>query len=84
VTSIVHQTSKYGSSSSPPPPERGSQTITITAAGLAKREQARRCWQQARQRLNDRLRPGRVAALHALIDESLGLLDADLDEATDD
>ena len=59
-------------------------TITITAAGRAKREQARRSWQQAQQRLNERLGPGRVAALHALIDESLGLLDADLEGETDD
>lgn len=59
-------------------------TIAITAAGRAKREQARRSWQQAQQRLNDRLGPGRVAALHALIDESLDLLDADLEGETDD
>lgn len=58
-------------------------TITITAAGRAKREQARRSWQQAQQRLDDRLGSGRVAALHALIDESLDLLDADLDGETD-
>ena len=53
-----------------------SRTITITPAGRALREAARSDWQRAQKGLEARLGPDRVIALHALIDESLALLDA--------
>ena len=51
-----------------------SRLVTITQSGNAKRMQARRHWQQAQQKLDARLGPERVTALHALIEESLALL----------
>ncbi len=53
-----------------------SRTVSITDAGRALREQARRRWRLAQDRLNHTLGEQRVAALHALIQESLNLLDA--------
>jgi DNA-binding MarR family transcriptional regulator len=60
-----------------------SRTVSITAEGRALREQARRRWRQAQDRLNLSLGEQRVAALHALIQESLPLL-ADSHPETDD
>jgi DNA-binding MarR family transcriptional regulator len=57
-------------------PDARSRAITITAAGRARREVARGDWQRAQKALEARLGPARVDALHALIDESLALLDA--------
>src|SRR4051812_24398111 len=51
-----------------------SRTVGITAAGRAKREEARHRWKAAQEGLNDILGAGRVVALHALINESLELL----------
>ncbi|MDN4587100.1 MarR family transcriptional regulator [Xenophilus aerolatus] len=51
-----------------------SRLIHITAAGRAKRDEARALWQQAQRSLNDRLGLVRVAQLHALIDEALDVL----------
>ena len=55
-------------------PDARSRQIRITPAGEAKRREARQHWRQAQDVLNDRLGLERVAALHALIDESLALL----------
>lgn len=51
-----------------------SRLIHITAAGHAKRDEARALWQQAQRSLNERLGLVRVAQLHALIDEALDVL----------
>jgi DNA-binding MarR family transcriptional regulator len=55
-------------------PDARSRTVSITAAGEAKRHEARQHWRLAQESLNERLGVERVAALHALIDESLALL----------
>ena len=49
--------------------------MRLTEAGAAKRREAQRHWKGAQLALNARLGEARVAALHALIDESLALLD---------
>lgn len=56
-----------------------SRTITLTDAGREKRREAQRHWKVAQTRLNDTLGMQRVAALHALADESLALLSAGTD-----
>jgi len=60
-----------------------SRTVQLTPAGTALRNQARLRWHQAQQRLNATLGEPRVAALHALIQESLTLLAAAGPEPTD-
>ena len=60
-----------------------SRMVEITESGRALREQARRHWHKAQDRLNRRLSVQRVAALHGLIQESLELL-ADQGAATAD
>ena len=57
-----------------------SRRISVTEAGKAKRAEGQRAWKQAQLALNARLGPERVAAMHALLDECLDLLDADDDE----
>ncbi len=59
-----------------PGPDGRSRTLRITPAGAALREQARARWHRAQLALNARLGDDRVAALHALIQESLQLLAA--------
>lgn len=54
-----------------------SRSVSLTPLGLKKRQEARRHWRIAQEALNERLGPERVAALHALIDESLAMLDED-------
>lgn len=54
-----------------------SRSVSITAAGHSKRDEARRHWKVAQESLNSRLGAGRVLALHALINESLELLAED-------
>jgi len=51
-----------------------SRAVSLTPAGAAKREQAKQCWRQAQNQLNQALGEQRVAALHGLIQESLPLL----------
>jgi DNA-binding MarR family transcriptional regulator len=51
-----------------------SRTVVLTAAGRAKREEARVRWKVAQEQLNALLGVGRVLALHNLINESLELL----------
>lgn len=51
-----------------------SRQVAITEAGRAKRAEAQRLWKRAQLALNERLGVERVAALHALIDDSLVLI----------
>ncbi|EJL88408.1 transcriptional regulator [Polaromonas sp. CF318] len=51
-----------------------SRTVVLTAAGRAKREEARARWKAAQEQLNVLLGAERVLALHALVNESLELL----------
>ena len=51
-----------------------SRLVQATGAGQEKRREAQRHWKVAQQTLNAQLGIGRVAALHALIDESLAIL----------
>ena len=53
-----------------------SHLIEATDAGRALRTEAQRAWKQAQLALNARLGPQRVAALHALIDDCMAVLDA--------
>jgi DNA-binding MarR family transcriptional regulator len=53
-----------------------SRIARATPDGVALRAQAQRAWKAAQLSLNAQLGPARVAALHALLDESLGLMDA--------
>jgi DNA-binding MarR family transcriptional regulator len=52
-----------------------SRLVEATEAGRAKRAEGQRAWKQAQLALNDRLGTGRVAALHALLDDCLAVLD---------
>jgi DNA-binding MarR family transcriptional regulator len=58
-----------------------SRLVEATDEGRAKRTEAQRAWKQAQLALNARLGSKRVAALHALIDDCMGLLAED-DEAS--
>lgn len=51
-----------------------SRLVEATEAGDEKRREAQRHWKVAQQTLNEQLGIERVAALHALIDDSLALL----------
>ncbi|MET0541464.1 MAG: MarR family winged helix-turn-helix transcriptional regulator [Variovorax sp.] len=51
-----------------------SRLIAITDAGRAKRAEAQRHWREAQEGLNELLGVERVLALHALLDESLEVL----------
>lgn len=52
-----------------------SRLVEATDAGRALREQAQKAWKRAQTALNERLGVQRVAALHALLDECLPLLE---------
>jgi DNA-binding MarR family transcriptional regulator len=52
-------------------PDGRSRSVAITEAGRAKREEAKRHWKSAQERINSMLGVERVLALHTLIDESL-------------
>ena len=54
-----------------------SRLVSITPAGIVKRGEGQKHWKVAQRTLNERLGIGRVLALHALIDDSLGLLGVD-------
>lgn len=58
-----------------------SRSVVATEAGRAKRAEAQRAWKQAQLALNARLGNERVAALHALLDDCLAVLE---DGETDD
>lgn len=53
-----------------------SRSVQITDAGRAKRQEAQRHWRIAQEALNERLGAAHVLALHALLDETVQLLDA--------
>jgi DNA-binding MarR family transcriptional regulator len=53
-----------------------SRLARLTAPGKDKLDEAHACWKRAQLALQDRLGIERVAALHALMDESLVLLEA--------
>lgn len=55
-------------------PDGRSRSVAITAAGRDKRAEAQRRWRVAQESINTLLGVERVVALHALVDESLGLL----------
>lgn len=55
-------------------PDARSRLVHLTGAGREKRTEAQRHWKAAQFKLNEKLGESRVAALHALIDESLALL----------
>src|SRR5690606_27539803 len=59
-----------------PGPDARSWLIQATPEGQAKRSEAQRRWRAAQETVNQRLGAERVIALHALIDESLALLDS--------
>lgn len=59
-----------------------SRSVAATEAGRAVRAQAQRAWKRAQLALNERLGEARVAALHALLDECLALMN-DAGEAPD-
>ena len=61
-----------------------SRCVSATDAGRAKRGEAQREWQRAQLALNDRLGAARVARLHDLLDECLGLINAPADFSTGD
>lgn len=54
-----------------------SRSVQITDAGRAKRQEAQRHWRVAQDELNERLGADRVMALHALLDETIALLDTE-------
>lgn len=57
-------------------PDARSRLIEITDEGRRKRAEAQRHWRTAQEKLNELLGVERVLALHALIDESIGVLQA--------
>ncbi|MEP7300823.1 MAG: MarR family winged helix-turn-helix transcriptional regulator [Caldimonas sp.] len=59
-----------------------SRAVTATAAGEAKRAEAQREWKRAQQALNTKLGEGRVAELHALLDDCLARI-TELEESHD-
>ncbi|MCI4186610.1 winged helix-turn-helix transcriptional regulator [Dickeya dianthicola] len=61
-----------------------SRLVEVTEAGLAKREEGQRAWQEAQMSLNARLGVERVAALHELIDACITCLDDDADDSRGD
>jgi DNA-binding MarR family transcriptional regulator len=60
-----------------------SRVVEATPAGRALRAQAQRAWKRAQLALNERLGTARVAALHALLDDCMALLETDPQPATD-
>ncbi len=58
--------------------------VEATPAGHALRAEAQRDWKRAQQALNRRLGVQRVAALHALLDECIALLEREDGEADDE
>jgi DNA-binding MarR family transcriptional regulator len=51
-----------------------SRLVTVSDAGRVKRSEAKRRWRAAQDGINCILGPGKVAALHALIDSSMDML----------
>lgn len=59
-----------------PGPDGRSRSVTVTAAGRAKRAEAQREWKRAQLALNDKLGDERVVELHALLDDCLARITA--------
>lgn len=57
-------------------PDARSRLIEITDAGRGKRTEAQRHWRVAQEKLNELLGLERVLALHALVDDSIAVLQA--------
>ena len=55
-------------------PDARSRLVEITDAGRSKRSEAQRHWRIAQEKLNGLLGVERVIALHALVDDSIALL----------
>ena len=55
-------------------PDGRSRSVVITPAGRDKRQEAQRRWRVAQEALNSQLGVARVVAMHALVDEWMGLL----------
>jgi DNA-binding MarR family transcriptional regulator len=58
-----------------PGDDQRSRLVQITDAGRAKRDEGQRAWKKSQLALNARLGNERVIALHALLDECIGLLE---------
>lgn len=65
-------------------PDERSRSVIITDAGRVKRDEAKRHWKTAQDKINRMLGTERVLALHALIDDSLVLLSPVDREAQDE
>jgi DNA-binding MarR family transcriptional regulator len=67
-------------------PDARSRLVSLTDEGRAKLAEARVLWRQAQSSLNEMLGADRVAALHAMVDESLQLLphEPDTDKGASD
>jgi len=65
-------------------PDARSRLVSATEAGRQKRAEARLLWREAQASLDAQLGAERVAALHALVDESLQLLPQVDDEGASD
>jgi DNA-binding MarR family transcriptional regulator len=61
-----------------------SRVVQASAAGVALRIDAQKAWKRAQLALNQKLGPARVAALHALLDECMALLEPDATEGNRD
>ncbi|MES1929985.1 MarR family transcriptional regulator [Salinisphaera dokdonensis CL-ES53] len=57
-----------------------SRVIEATDAGIARRDEAKRCWKQAQQSLNARIGEAEVVRLHQLLDELTEALEDDPDQ----
>lgn len=64
--------------------DQRSRLVGATLAGQALREEAQQAWKRAQLALNQKLGAGRVAALHAVLDEVMQLLEDDGKEADDE
>jgi DNA-binding MarR family transcriptional regulator len=64
--------------------EARSRLIQITDEGRALRRQAQRRWKAAQVALNDKLGVQAVAALHAMLDQSLAVFHADTRDTDDE
>jgi DNA-binding MarR family transcriptional regulator len=57
-------------------PDARSRLIEVTEGGRKKRAEAQRHWRIAQEKLNELLGPERILALHALVDDSVALMQA--------
>ena len=67
-----------------PGDDQRSRVVQTSAAGSALRLEAQKSWKRAQLALNQKLGPARVAALHALLDECMALLEPDDTEGSSD